>query len=89
MLKTNAIKASLLASTIALSLASCRKQAIHQVENPNSYMLEIVDNFTRSELNKPNTAGLEMFKIDTVEITQKNLEEPDVLAKKLNISAAV
>jgi hypothetical protein len=81
------IKTGVLASVMALSLVGCRRQPLHQVENPNSYMLEKLDNFTRSDFNKPDTAGLELFKIDTIQVNQKNLENQEDFAKKIKIRA--
>lgn len=81
------IKTGVLASLMTLSLVGCRRQPLHQVENPNSYMIERVDNFTKSEFNKPNTDGLELFKIDTIQVDQKNLENQEDFAKKIKIQA--
>jgi hypothetical protein len=81
------IKTGVLASVMALSLVGCKRQPLHQVENPNSYMLEKLDNFTRSDFNKPDTAGLELFKIDTIQVNQKNLENQEDFAKKIKIQA--
>lgn len=85
--KTNTIKAGLLGSVMALSLVSCKKPALHQVEHPNSYMLERVDNFTKSDFNNTDASGLELFKVDTVEVNQKNLKSPSDFAKKIKIRA--
>lgn len=83
---TNTIKTGLLAGIMALSLTSCRKP-LHQIETSNPDLLEMVDNFTKSEFNNPDTVGLENFKIDTVSFSKKDLENPADFSKRLTTLA--
>lgn len=84
--KLNFIKTTLLAGTMALSMASCKKP-IHQLESTNTNILELVDNFTNSEFNTSAIDGLDLYKIDTVEIKEKDFENPENLSNKLKNSA--
>ena len=64
-----------MAGAVALSTVSCEKRgAIHQVSDKVKYpIIERVDSFAKSSLNKADTTDLEKFAVDTLEITNKNM----------------
>lgn len=70
----NSFKTSILAGTLLLSAVSCGRGALHQIDNDHS-ITEAVDAFTKSELNDFDTQDLELFKIDTVKISEKEFDD--------------
>lgn len=80
-MKTKNILTSFVAGTVALTNVSCKREPLHRVtdavKNP---IIERVDSFTKSSLNKIDTTGFELFKVDTVAISNKKLNNPKRLA---------
>lgn len=78
----NKITAGILTGTMALSLNSCKREPLHLLEKNSNKIIERVDSFAKSKLNKPDTTGLTCYKIDTVKITDKQLDKPEKFIKK-------
>ena len=57
-------------------IVGCSKGPLHEIKNTNMPIKEAVDIYTKSELNNADTKGLDLFKIDTIEISKKDLKEP-------------
>lgn len=84
---TNKILTKIMAGTMCLSLGGCRGN-IHKVVNKTHYpIIERVDSFAKSSLNKVDTTGLELFKVDTIFINDKKLNSPIEFAKALKKKA--
>ena len=83
------IMTKLMAGTIALSTVSCEKRgAIHKISDTVKYpIIERVDSFAKSSLNKADTTDLEKFAVDTLEIANKNMENKKDFTKLLNQKA--
>ena len=83
-MKVRDIVANMVAGSIVLTTASCKKESLHRVtdvvKNP---IIERVDSFAKSNLNKMDTTGLKMFKVDTLEISNKELNNPKLLSKSI------
>ena len=83
-MKVRNIVANMVAGSIALTTASCKKEPLHRVtdvvKNP---IIERVDSFTKSSFNKMDTKGLKMFRVDTFEISNKELDNPKMLSKSI------
>lgn len=78
-----------MAGAVALSTVSCEKRgAIHQVSDKVKYpIIERVDSFAKSSLNKADTTDLEKFAVDTLEITNKNMNNKNKFINLLNRKA--
>lgn len=87
-MNTKNILTSFVAGTVALTNVSCKREPLHRVtdavKNP---IIERVDSFAKSSLNKIDTTGLELFKVDTVAISNKKLDKPKQLATAIKEKA--
>lgn len=76
------------AGTIALANVSCKREPIHRITDVNKFpIIERVDSFVKSGLNEIDTTGLKLFKVDTVSISNKKLNNPNKLSNSIKSSA--
>lgn len=87
-MNTKSIATKIMAGTMALSQTACKREPIHQITNATKYpIIERVDSFTKSALNKVDTTLLSKVKIDTLQISDKALNDKNELVKYLNKNA--
>ena len=72
----NSLNKGAIVGTMLLGLVGCSRGPLHEVQDRNNTIVEEVDRFTKSELNNVDTQGLDLFKIDTIEISKEDLEVP-------------
>lgn len=77
------IKTGILAGAMALSLGACERGPIHQIDKNTNKIVERVDSFAKSRFNKQDTTGLTLFRTDTLEISNKSLDNPQRLKDRL------
>lgn len=81
----------ILIGTIVLATISCKKrEAIHQITNTSKYpIIERIDSFAKSSSNKTDTTNLEKFAVDTLEISNKKLNNKENFIKFLKKNANI
>lgn len=70
----------IMAGTIALTSVSCvKKEPLHQITNKNIHpIIERVDSFAKSNENKISVDSLKKFAIDTLEISNNELNNQKI-----------
>lgn len=77
-----------MAGTVALSTASCKREPIHRISDALKYpIIERVDSFTKSSLNDVDTTFADRIKTDTLEISNKLLNDKKELVDYLDKNA--
>lgn len=78
----------IMAGAIALTPVSCiKKEPLHQITNKNIHpIIERVDSFAKSKANTISIDSLKEFAIDTLEISNKELNNQKI-AKTIHASA--
>ena len=83
----NSFKTSVLAGTLLLSAVSCGRGALHQIDNDNHSITEAVDKFAKSGSNNVDTQGLELYMVDTIDISSKDFENLPELNNRIKTRA--
>lgn len=87
-MNTKSIATKIIAGTIALSQTACKREPIHQITNVTKYpIIERVDSFAKSALNKVDTTLTERIKVDTLEISNKKLNDKNKLLEYIDNNA--
>ncbi len=87
-MNTKSIATKIIAGTMALSQTACKREPIHQITNVTKYpIIERVDSFAKSALNKVDTTLTERIKVDTLEISNKKLNDKNKLVEYLDKNA--
>ena len=77
-----------MAGTVALSTLSCKRVPIHRISDASKYpIIERVDSFTKSSLNDVDTTFADRIKTDTLEISNKLLNDKKELVDYLDKNA--
>lgn len=77
-----------MAGTVALSTLSCKREPIHRISDASKYpIIERVDSFTKSSLNDVDTTFADRIKTDTLEISNKLLNDKKELVDYLDNNA--
>ncbi len=77
-----------MAGTVALSTSSCKREPIHRISDASKYpIIERVDSFTKSSLNDVDTTFADRIKTDTLEISNKLLNDKKELVDYLDKNA--
>ena len=77
-----------MAGTVALSTSSCKREPIHRIFDASKYpIIERVDSFTKSSLNDVDTTFADRIKTDTLEISNKLLNDKKELVDYLDKNA--
>ena len=77
-----------MAGTVALSTSSCKREPIHRISDASKYLIiERVDSFTKSSLNDVDTTFADRIKTDTLEISNKLLNDKKELVDYLDKNA--
>ena len=77
-----------MAGTVALSTSSCKREPIHRISDGSKYLIiERVDSFTKSSLNDVDTTFADRIKTDTLEISNKLLNDKKELVDYLDKNA--
>lgn len=77
-----------MAGTVALSTSSCKREPIHRISDVSKYpIIERVDSFTKSSLNDVDTTFADRIKTDTLEISNKLLNDKKELVDYLDKNA--
>lgn len=77
-----------MAGTVALSTSSCKREPIHRISDTSKYpIIERVDSFTKSSLNDVDTTFADRIKTDTLEISNKLLNDKKELVDYLDKNA--
>ena len=77
-----------MAGTVALSTSSCKREPIHRISDASKYpSIERVDSFTKSSLNDVDTTFADRIKTDTLEISNKLLNDKKELVDYLDKNA--
>ena len=77
-----------MAGTVALSTSSCKCEPIHRISDASKYpIIERVDSFTKSSLNDVDTTFADRIKTDTLEISNKLLNDKKELVDYLDKNA--
>lgn len=77
-----------MAGTVALSTASCKREPIHRISDVAKHpIIERVDSFTKSSLNDVDTTIADRIKTDTLEISNKLLNDKKELVDYLDKNA--
>ena len=79
----SSIRNSILAGSFLLGIASCTRGPLHQLEENKYNLIERVDEYTKSEFNNNSTEELELFKIDTIDISENDFEDFAKLNSKM------
>ncbi len=69
--------------TTFLSATACREPLYKLPENISNPIVQRVDSFAKSSLNKIDTIGLDLFKVDTIQISHKDLNNTKKLSENL------
>lgn len=87
-MKTKNILTSFVAGTVALTNVSCKREHLHRVTDAVKYpIIERVDSFTKSSLNDVDTTFADRIKTDTLEISNKLLNDKKELVDYLDKNA--
>ena len=77
-----------MAGTVALSTSSCKREPIHRISDASKYLIiERMDSFTKSSLNDVDTTFADRIKTDTLEISNKLLNDKKELVDYLDKNA--
>lgn len=77
-----------MAGTVSLSTSSCKREPIHRISDVSKYpIIERVDSFTKSSLNDVDTTFADRIKTDTLEISNKLLNDKKELVDYLDKNA--
>lgn len=86
----NAVGVGFITVGAALGVAKALSRGdIHQVQNEQQFpIIEQVDKFVKSDYNKPDTAELDCYKVDTIKITPEMFNDYQTLGLMLQDNAA-